>query len=241
MIFTRHLDSRGDGTGVKNANGLYADNTVTFTNASNQVNLTAHGFAAGDGPFTLSNSGGALPAALAPATDYYVAGTVNANDFQLSLTRGGSVIPLADDGTGTHTLHNPFLFYLLPAAGETFFVTRILMNLRDSAVNADDYGAISGGLTNGITVKVFQGSTEIADLTDGVAIQTSGDWARVCYDSNIYTWGAGDVFQGARWTFEKHGESLRLDGSQSEKLVVTCNDDLDGLVNHYFVAQGYNK
>jgi hypothetical protein len=240
MIFTRHLDSRGDGSGVKNANGFYADSTVTFTNSVNLVNLSSHGFSDGDGPFTFSSTGSIPAEILANGGPWYVK-SPGADSFYISETRGGDIFTFTDDGTGTHTLHTPFQFTLEPAAGETLFVTRLLMSLRDSAINADDYGAIAGGLTNGITVKVYQGSTEVADLTDGVAIKTSGDWARICYDSSIYSWGAGDVFQGARWTFEKHGSPIRLDGSQSEKLVVVCNDDLDGLVNQYFVAQGYTK
>jgi hypothetical protein len=240
MIFTRHLDSRGNGLGVKNANGLYADSTVTFTNSTNLVNLSSHGFADGDGPFTLSSTTFLPAEILVDGGPWYIKAP-GADSFYLSKTRGGDIFAFTDDGTGTHTIHTPFQFYLEPAAGETFFVTRLLVSLRDSAVNADDYGAIAGGLTNGITVKVYQGNTETADLTDGVPIQTSADWARICYDSSIYTWGVGDVFLGARWTFEKHGQPIRLDGDQSERLVVVCNDDLNGLTNQYFVAQGYTK
>ena len=240
MIFTRHLDSRGDGSGVKNIIGLYGDSVVTFTNATNLVNLATHGFVTGDGPFTFTTSA-ALPAELAVLTDYYIGPTVAAGTFDLSLTRGGTTVPFTTDGSGTNTLISPMEFSLEPAVGETYFVTRIIMNLRDSAINADDYGAIAGGLTNGVTLKAYQGATMVADLTDGVAIKTSGEWARVCYDVNQFAWGAGDVYLGARWTFEKHGEEVRLDGSQSEKLVVRVHDDLDGLVNHYFVAQGHTK
>jgi len=238
MIFTRHLDSRGDGSGVKNANGKYADSVVTFTNATNVVNLATHGYVTGDGPFTFTTTGG-LPTGLALLTDYYVGPTVAAGTFDLSLTRGGATVPFSTDGTATTTVVTPFVFSLEPAAGETFFVTRLLVSVRDLIINADDYGNISSGLTNGITFKVYEGTIETADLTDGVAIKTNGDWRRVCYDASTAAWGSGDQFLNARWTFEKHGEPIRLDGSQGERIEVVCHDDLDGLVNQYFVAQGY--
>ncbi len=235
MILSRHLDSRGDGSGVKNANGLYADSVVTFTNGTNLVNLATHGFVIGDGPFTFTTSA-SLPAELAVLTDYYIGPTVAAGTFDLSLTRGGATIPFTDDGSGTNTLISPFDFYLAPADGDTFFVDKLMMSMRDTAINADDYGAVTA-LTNGVTVKVFQGSTEVEDLTDSVAVKTSGEWAKVA-ESDIYAWGAGDVYLGAGWSFS---EPIRLDGSQGEKLVVTCHDDLSGLVDHYFFASGTRK
>jgi len=238
MIFTRHLDSRGDGSGVKNAIGLYADSVVTFTNGTDLVNLATHGFVTGDGPFTFTTSA-SLPAELAVLTDYYIGPTVAAGTFDLSLTRGGATVPFTDDGSGTNTLICPFEFSLEPAAGETLFVTRLLVSVRDLFATAEDYGDITSGLTNGITIKVYEGDLEVADLTDGVAVKTNGDWRRVCYDATPTAWGAGDQYLSARWTFDKHGESLRLDGDNNEKIVVVCHDDLGGLVEHYFLAQGH--
>lgn len=249
MIFSRYLDSRGDGTGVKNANGLYADSVVTFTNGTDLVNLATHGFVTGDGPFTFTTSA-SLPAELAVATDYYIGPTVAAGTFDLSLTRGGATVPFTDDGSGTNTLICPFRFYIKPAAGKVMHITRVLAHIRDTAINADDYGAISGSLTNGITVKVVNDSGTIIDLTDGVTIKTSADWARVCYDAVPQTWGAGDEFLSARWTFTKSGEAITLQSDTyggadglavdkgNERLEVTLHDDLGGLVEHYFLAQG---
>lgn len=52
----------------------------------------------------LSNSGGALPAPLAPKADYYVQSVVSPGVYTLSATSGGSVIPLTTTGTGTSYL-----------------------------------------------------------------------------------------------------------------------------------------
>ena len=81
-----------------------AQTTVTFTNGADQVNATAHGYSDGDGPFVLINDGGALPAELEEGKLYWIGGTVNVNDFQLTDEIGGSVVAFTDDGTGTSEL-----------------------------------------------------------------------------------------------------------------------------------------
>ena len=80
--------------------------TVTFTNATNVCNYTAHGMSAGDSVI-FTNSGGALPAALTASQVYY-AGTILTNSFTMHLTKaagiaGSGAVALADDGTGTST------------------------------------------------------------------------------------------------------------------------------------------
>lgn len=77
--------------------------TVTFTNASNQVNAAAHGYSLGDGPFVFITDG-LLPAELELGTLYWLAGTVNVGDFQVTDELGGAVVAFTDDGSGTHTL-----------------------------------------------------------------------------------------------------------------------------------------
>lgn len=109
--------------------GLAADNTnwftvdvrrcgaadaLTFTakiftaaNASEIFTATAHGLLTGDGPVRLTNSGGALPAGVSLATDYYII-KIDANTFYLATTRAnafaGTNLAITGDGTGTHTL-----------------------------------------------------------------------------------------------------------------------------------------
>lgn len=82
--------------------------TVTFDNTTNQVTLVGHGYVSGQGPFLLSNSGGALPAELDGATDYWV-NVVDTDNFTLHLTEadaeaGTNVVAFTDNGTGTHTI-----------------------------------------------------------------------------------------------------------------------------------------
>lgn len=80
----------------------------TFTAADTDIcTATAHGLQTGDGPIRLTNSGGALPAGLAAATDYYVI-RLDADTFSLATSRAnalaGTAIDITDAGTGTHTL-----------------------------------------------------------------------------------------------------------------------------------------
>lgn len=86
---------------------VFADATFTTTHGTETVNITAHGLQTGDGPFRMTNSGGALPAGYAAATDYYAIRT-GANTLQLAASRAlayaGTAVAISGDGTGTHTL-----------------------------------------------------------------------------------------------------------------------------------------
>lgn len=81
--------------------------TFTTTNATETVNITAHGLLTGDGPVRLTNSGGALPAGYAAATDYWIIKT-GSGTLQLAASRAlafaGTAVAISGDGTGTHTL-----------------------------------------------------------------------------------------------------------------------------------------
>jgi hypothetical protein len=85
----------------------YADNDITtVTHGSDLFTKVAHGLLHGDGPiqFTTADT---LPAGLELATDYWVI-YVNADTFKVATTRAlaleGTVHPITDDGTGTHTV-----------------------------------------------------------------------------------------------------------------------------------------
>ena len=88
--------------------GTGTGQTVTFTNASELVNLTTHGFADGQGPFLLSNAGGALPPELDNITPYWF--KINdADSFTLHLNEadgvsGSNPVAFSTDGTGVHTI-----------------------------------------------------------------------------------------------------------------------------------------
>jgi hypothetical protein len=75
----------------------------TAANATERLTITGHGISEGEGPYLVSNSGGALPDGLSASTLYYVI-VVDANTLQLAHSPGGDPVGFTDDGTGTHTL-----------------------------------------------------------------------------------------------------------------------------------------
>lgn len=147
------------------------------------------------------------------------------------------------DGTGTKEATGDFsstasLFILQPPLNEIYDVARLFVTIRDTMITAEKYGGIASGLTNGINIDHREEGDIIKDLLGGFDIKTNIDWARFCYDVDLKTWGAGDEFVTVRWTFEKSGEPLILHGGKAGRLVVTCNDDMTGLISHTFTAQG---
>ena len=92
--------------------------TFTTTNASNQIDATAHGLSNGDTVILTTNN--TLPNGYSTDTVYYVI-TSATDSFQVATAGGGSAVTIADDGTGTHKfvqlnitpgiplIHHPFL------------------------------------------------------------------------------------------------------------------------------------
>lgn len=82
--------------------------TVTFANATNEMTLASNPYVTGDGPFLLSNDGGALPAELDNVTDYWV-NLVGGDVMTLHLTEadaisGDNIVAFTDNGTGTNSI-----------------------------------------------------------------------------------------------------------------------------------------
>jgi hypothetical protein len=146
------------------------------------------------------------------------------------------------DGTGIKLATGNY-----SSAAEQFYLQRLIVYIEDALsgqLDPDEYGAVAT-LTNGILVQVRDSSeTVITDYTDGIPIKSNGQWQRVCFEVTSLS-GASNASLAARWQFnefvpkgyEYEGETpLVLTGG--EKLVVTVNDDLTGLISHTFMAQG---
>jgi hypothetical protein len=83
------------------------DDVDTVDFANDELDLTSHAYANGDGPVRLTTTD-TLPAGLALATDYWVT-VIGANSIQLHLTRaaalaGDTPVAFTDGGSGTHTI-----------------------------------------------------------------------------------------------------------------------------------------
>lgn len=156
------------------------------------------------------------------------------------------------DGSGTKNAIGNYsgagqeIFFIQPSVSQVFRIVRMIIFIggKASSVKTDSYGSIAA-LTNGVTARVQNNGTVI-DLTDGLPVKTNSGWGGLCFDSEIYSSTSNtDTFNRVRWTFERSGYPIRLDGSNNEKLEIVLNDDFtDGagpnaLTSHYFMVHGY--
>ncbi len=129
-------------------------------------------------------------------------------------------------------------FKITTPANEIYELHRMLVQIRDSgALSADDYGNVAE-LSNGVSVYVKNASGDIVNtLTDTITVKSNSDWSRQCYDVNVDDYGNGNNFVSVRWTFANTGSRLRLPAGYSFNVLL--NDNLSGLVSHYFQVQGF--
>lgn len=157
----------------------------------------------------------------------------------LSKDAGGDQSDANINANGDYSV-TPEKFFIKPPNDETWVILRMIISAQATGVfRAGGYGALTGGLTNGIDV--YRNVTgDISDhLVTKAPVKTNAQWGFNCYDVDVKTWGPGDEFLLSRWTFEKSGRSMALDGAIGEEMGVIVRDDLSGLVNHIFQVQGF--
>jgi len=177
-----------------------------------------------------------------------------ANPLPVAATSNGPVnlilsrhLDTNGDGTGSKDAIGDYsttqgVFKITPPAGTIYRIARMIVCVADSAgMAAEEYGNLGAALANGITLRIHNGTSTVVDLVDSFPITTNSGWARLCYDADLKSWGAGDELLVARWTFAKSGVPLRLDGDATESLEVLLDDDLQGLIGHNFLVQGYTE
>lgn len=150
------------------------------------------------------------------------------------------------DGTGTKNAIGDYsdtgdgetIFYIAPPENQVYEIARILPSVKDAgSFDSGNYGnGIS--LSNGVVIRVSDADGVLVDLTDGNPIITNADWATLCYDVDISSFGSGNEYLHARWTFSKAGQPIKLYGDAGHKLEVVLHDDFSDLVSHYFMVQG---
>jgi hypothetical protein len=142
------------------------------------------------------------------------------------------------NATGDYSVTPDDFFYTAPAGGAELH--RLIIHIEDTVgVQAEEYGNLGAALTNGYSLKVFDSnSVEVLDITDGVPIKTNAQLGRLGYDVDVRTWGAGNEIIQARITFSRAGYPLFL--PEGYQFKITFNDNLSGLIEHYFMLQGYH-
>lgn len=116
------------GTTVKEVNP--APRVVTFTDATEIVNLNSHGYTTGDAVFF--RSAGSTPTNIVQDTVYYVI-YVTVNTFQISTTYNGSALAFTGTGSGTQRVY-PGDFSAAPTASTSvvWFNNRFVCNEVDT-------------------------------------------------------------------------------------------------------------
>ncbi|UCE39323.1 MAG: hypothetical protein JSW00_08920 [Thermoplasmata archaeon] len=148
---------------------------------------------------------------------------------------------LSTDGTtsGTKDMSTTADEYYIVDTTQSLDIYRMIVTYQDgTGGNVSEYANLNAALTTGIEVKVIRrdGSTVLQDLTDGLPVKTNGDWARLCYDAQLISWGGGDDYFCVRWTFTRGGSPIRLEPGQSLRMII--NDDLTNVTNHWALVQG---
>lgn len=149
---------------------------------------------------------------------------------------GGGTKNANVDGSGASVV-----FKIVPKAGEVMAIHRMIIHLEDTGILAvDDYGAIADGLTEGcgLELRNVSDDTVVTDFLDGVSVKNNHGWSSVCYDTDVHAFGAAPAETALiyRLSFNRLGDPLVL--TEDEYLAVTINDDCQGLIHHYFMAQG---
>jgi|FLOH01.1.fsa_nt_gi hypothetical protein len=132
----------------------------------------------------------------------------------------------------------PVDFYIAPPAGETWYISRWMMQLIDGkGFEITEFGSSGSALTNGLDA-LFESDgvqTSLLELT----IKSNSDISAVTYDTRLDSYGNSSDALHASWSLYKTGQMLRLRGSLNEKLVIKIQDNLTSLERLHIHAQGY--
>lgn len=125
-----------------------------------------------------------------------------------------------------------------PAAGKVAVLERINIYVEDNVkFTAITYGGLT--LAVGITVWIESGG-ELAKMLTPLPVTNIGHWGLVTGRDAYLTEFSTGVNQMAqvRWTFNRGGGPIVLNGDDGDKLIMTTGEDMSGLVSHYAQAQG---
>lgn len=134
--------------------------TCTFTATTEDVNVTAHGYAVGDR--VVFTTTGALPVAIVAFKPYYVT-VSSANVFEISATPGGASITFATAGTGTHSVQEEI------DLGGTLDNIVISAKYTKADIKADQFGeTVLDRRVKGIELNVTTALAEVRNMDNWV-------------------------------------------------------------------------
>ncbi|MFA5127305.1 MAG: hypothetical protein WC465_04920 [Patescibacteria group bacterium] len=136
--------------------------------------------------------------------------------------------------TGNYSVTPKDISYIVPRG--TLEVNSLLVTITDAtSFNQADYGAIAGGLTNGIKFFiVLAGTTTEIPLFAGHVFKHNYDFLAIFHDTLLTSFAGGAQTLALESDLKKvFGIPLVL--QTGDRIIVRLNDDLTGLISHTFV------
>lgn len=131
-------------------------------------------------------------------------------------------------------------FIIKPKAGEIYRIARLIVSYKDSG--SFDSGGYGNGISliNGVEGWFRKDGVDLIPAFDPqFPIKKNPDWATICYDTRVDSYGSGEEQLSARFTFLKTGKYMELVGDNGDEFVLYFNDDFTGLNSQKLIVQGY--
>ncbi len=254
----REFVAEADDETITTCDALVNPDDVFTAEADTEVfTAVAHGLLTGDGPFQVSNGGGALPTGLTAATDYWVI-RIDADTFYLATSLAnalaGTNLSISDDGTGTQTIADTastkrVYAHTLQTGDGPFQVSNSGGALPAGLVAATDYWVIRTGTYTfkfASTLANALAGTAVALTTDGTGTQTMADTVATLSPTAAFTVtgdAPGDWFSLALASDDVRG--ARLEIHENHDSPAGLSDELDAILDEddsfYQVHTMYNS
>lgn len=131
-------------------------------------------------------------------------------------------------------------YYIQPPETDIYHISSVLIHVEDNGSwQVQKFGAITDGLTNGISFTLERDREVIVDLTSVHTVKKNGDWAQLMYDVRYDSYGSGDSFLAGSWSFDDAGAPFTLSGRRKESFNCYVADDLSSLITMHVQVQGY--
>lgn len=149
-----------------------------------------------------------------------------------NLVRNGASADMNVDGSVT-PVHFDYV------AVNDRYVDRCNFVIIDGGITPIKFGGISGGLTNGVLVRVVDSDdATVLDFLEGETIKKNADWDFLAGTDNIIENAAGDDHMCIRWTLSKGMRGKPMYLPIGWKLRFTVQDDLTPITQFRIMVQG---
>lgn len=133
----------------------------------------------------------------------------------------------------------PVLFKVKPAVNEHVFLRAMIGHLIDIIFQSTSTYGKMDPLENGISFYYKRDGVNI--VLSPQNIKTNDDWIQYAYDHNIENYGVGNNSFFFNWSFLINGRPLELRGDHGDELILSLNDNFEGLDIHCFNVFGLVK